>query len=180
MKTEWRRADGRQLPDGAKDNGSQLVIENVSNDAAGLYECLVYDQRTRQPTTHLIAQLVVLAGPRKFEDDDADEDDEDDEDDAVDNVMQTKWVNWNASRSGIPENAFVGGSDVDRANLYIIRAKTEWGILPGNFKSFQANGLVPYHHKAHAVSDFEVMIKKQWLLFSSEQTVIVPINNCSN
>lgn len=66
MRTEWRRADGRQLPIGARIYGGQLVIENVRNDAAGSYECLAYDSRTRQPVTLLIAQLVVVAGPPKI------------------------------------------------------------------------------------------------------------------
>jgi hypothetical protein len=66
METEWRRADGRQLPRGSRIYGSQLVIEDVRNDAAGSYECLAYDSRTRRPVTLLIAQLVVVAGPPKI------------------------------------------------------------------------------------------------------------------
>jgi hypothetical protein len=66
MRTEWRRADGRQLPYGARIYGSQLVIEDVRNDAAGSYECLAYDPRTRQPIVLILAQLVVVAGPPKI------------------------------------------------------------------------------------------------------------------
>lgn len=66
MRTEWRRADGRQLPHGARIYGGQLVIENVRPDAAGAYECLAYDQVTRHPITLLIATLVVVAGPPKI------------------------------------------------------------------------------------------------------------------
>lgn len=66
MRTEWRRADGRPLPQGTRIFGSQMVIESVRNDAAGTYECMAYDQRTRQPVTILIAQLVVIAGPPKL------------------------------------------------------------------------------------------------------------------
>lgn len=66
MRTEWRRADGRPLPYDARIYGGQLVIDSVRNDAAGSYECLTYDQRTRQPITLLIAQLVVVAGPPKI------------------------------------------------------------------------------------------------------------------
>lgn len=66
MRTEWRRADGRQLPYGARIYGGQLVIENVRSDAAGQYECLAYDQITRRPITLLVAKLVVVAGPPKI------------------------------------------------------------------------------------------------------------------
>lgn len=66
MRTEWRRADGRQLPLGATIYGGKLVIENVRNDAAGSYECLAYDQLARRPITLLIANLVVVAGPPKI------------------------------------------------------------------------------------------------------------------
>lgn len=66
MRTEWRRADGRQLPSGARIYGSQLVIESVRNDASGSYECLAYDQQSRRPVTLLIANLVVVAGPPKI------------------------------------------------------------------------------------------------------------------
>lgn len=66
MRTEWRRADGRTLPYGARIYGSQLVIDNVRSDAAGLYECLAYDQVSRRPITLLIAKLVVVAGPPKI------------------------------------------------------------------------------------------------------------------
>lgn len=65
MRTEWRRADGRPLPYGARIYGGQLVIENVREDAAGSYECLAYDQR-RQPIILLFAQLVVVSGPPKI------------------------------------------------------------------------------------------------------------------
>lgn len=66
MRTEWRRADGRPIPYGARINGGQLIIENVRNDAAGSYECSTYDQLARRPITLLIARLVVVAGPPKI------------------------------------------------------------------------------------------------------------------
>lgn len=66
MQTEWRRADGRQLPYGARIDGGQLVIESVQNDAAGAYECVAYNQVTRRPVTLLVAKLVVVAGPPKI------------------------------------------------------------------------------------------------------------------
>lgn len=66
MRTEWRRADGRQLPYGARINGGQLIIENVRSDAAGAYECSTYDQISRRPITLLLARLVVVAGPPKI------------------------------------------------------------------------------------------------------------------
>lgn len=65
MRTEWRRADGRQLPHGTRIYGGQLVIENVRHEAEGSYECLAYDQY-RRPITLLLAKLVVVAGPPKI------------------------------------------------------------------------------------------------------------------
>lgn len=66
MRTEWRRADGRQLPYGARINGGQLIIENVMSDASGAYECSTYDAYNRRTITLLIAKLVVVAGPPKI------------------------------------------------------------------------------------------------------------------
>lgn len=66
MRTEWRRADGRQLPYGARIYGGQLVIENVRSDAAGQYECLAFDHISRRQVTLLVAKLVVVAGPPKI------------------------------------------------------------------------------------------------------------------
>lgn len=66
MRTDWRRADRRELPYGARIYGSQLVIDNVRNDAAGAYECVATDPRSGQLITLLIAQLVVVAGPPKI------------------------------------------------------------------------------------------------------------------
>lgn len=41
------------------------MIENVGYDAAGKYECFIYD-RYRRPVTLLLAQLVVISGPPKI------------------------------------------------------------------------------------------------------------------
>lgn len=66
MRTEWRRADGRNLPAGTRISGGQLVIENVRPDATGAYECLAYDALSRRQITLLVAKLVVVAGPPKI------------------------------------------------------------------------------------------------------------------
>lgn len=66
MRTEWRRADNRPLPLGARIYGGQLVIENVRLDAAGSYQCIAYDPNTRQPFTLLDAELLVIPGPPKI------------------------------------------------------------------------------------------------------------------
>ncbi|KAL7036766.1 hypothetical protein ACKWTF_008935 [Chironomus riparius] len=65
VRTEWRRADGQRLPQGANIYGGQLIIENVGYDANGQYECFIYDSY-RRPVTLLLAQLVVVGGPPKI------------------------------------------------------------------------------------------------------------------
>lgn len=41
--TSWRRVDGRQLPDNSQLIGGRLIIEVSEHDAAGVYECTVFD-----------------------------------------------------------------------------------------------------------------------------------------
>lgn len=39
----WQRADGKGLPYSAKVEGSNLIIERTTHEAAGIYECLISD-----------------------------------------------------------------------------------------------------------------------------------------
>jgi hypothetical protein len=65
VRTEWRRVDGGGLPYGAYIRGGQLIIESVSHDAEGLYECLAYDAY-RRPVVLVLAKIVVVSGPPRI------------------------------------------------------------------------------------------------------------------
>jgi Protein of unknown function (DUF3421) len=72
-------------------------------------------------------------------------------------IGEKKWVDWKSSELGIPENAFVGGSD-GRNPLYMIRANTQWGTLPGKYNIALSSGHYSYDHKEYKALDFEVKI----------------------
>lgn len=54
--TTWRRQDGRPLPSNSYVSGGDLVLEDIQEDAAGLYECIVQAQHGDYPvaTTELV------------------------------------------------------------------------------------------------------------------------------
>ncbi|XP_035776536.1 basement membrane-specific heparan sulfate proteoglycan core protein-like [Anopheles albimanus] len=60
VQTEWRRSDGRPLPNGSRLRGGNLTIENAGRDMAGLYDCIVRGL-TAQPMTLVRIQVEVIA-----------------------------------------------------------------------------------------------------------------------
>lgn len=56
--TTWRRQDRRPLPRNSYVIGSDIIIDPVEEDAAGVYECLVYESDGEYPI--VTADLVVV------------------------------------------------------------------------------------------------------------------------
>lgn len=57
-RTSWRRQDGRPLPRNAFLSGGDIIIDPVEEDAAGVYECVVYEAEGEYPI--VTADLVVV------------------------------------------------------------------------------------------------------------------------
>lgn len=71
-------------------------------------------------------------------------------------ISNPEWVSWKSKWSGIPDLAVVGGKDEDGNDLYIIKAQTQYGVLPGKFNKFKSNGYVSYGENEIAVQSFQV------------------------
>ena len=71
-------------------------------------------------------------------------------------ICGARWVSWNSKRQGVPRDAIIAGSDADGRNLYIIRAPTDRGVLPGKYNSASNFAYVPWGNKEHKVTSFDV------------------------
>lgn len=54
--TTWRRQDGQPLPSNSYVSGGDLILDDIQEDAAGLYECIVHAEHGDYPlaTTELV------------------------------------------------------------------------------------------------------------------------------
>lgn len=57
--TSWRRQDGRPLPRNSYLSGGDLIINPVEHDAAGVYDCVVYESDGGEYPI-VTAELVVI------------------------------------------------------------------------------------------------------------------------
>ncbi|XP_053672067.1 basement membrane-specific heparan sulfate proteoglycan core protein [Anopheles nili] len=62
--TEWRRSDGRPLPNGAQVEGGSLRIDNTGYDAQGTYDCVVFSPSLEQET--MVRIVVEVVAPPKI------------------------------------------------------------------------------------------------------------------
>lgn len=62
---QWRRVDGKAIPASAKITSNRLMIDQVSDDDAGSYECFFCNEYRSDPKVLLTSQLAVVAGPPK-------------------------------------------------------------------------------------------------------------------
>ncbi|CAG9800970.1 unnamed protein product [Chironomus riparius] len=77
------------------------------------------------------------------------------------------WVEWNISKSGVPENAVIGGHDFT-GDLYVIRANHNHvdgyrGKIAGKYSPNGKYASVPYHHKEHPKHDFEILTHTNYI-----------------
>lgn len=61
---------------------------------------------------------------------------------------------WSGSKSGVPENAVVGG--FDGSSLYFARAETNAGTIIGRYSPSSSEAYFAYNNKAFTSVNFEV------------------------
>lgn len=67
------------------------------------------------------------------------------------------WVPWSDDYEGIPTNAVIGGKNSHGQYLFVIRANTDHGVLPGKYNAEDRQAYIPYGGRESNVYNFEVI-----------------------
>jgi hypothetical protein len=89
--------------------------------------------------------------------------------------MSLRWIEWSLNNSGVPQDAVCAGHDIDRSELYVIRAQHEHDLIPGKYSPHRRSAYIPYGGKEHFKTEFEILIgtSYEWI---HKSRGIVPIS----